>query len=203
MQLSNIVQLKETVAPKELNHFNRLRAAIITASLAPDYTMEKALTFLETVGREELGPNAQTTLDGESREYRESGQLLLMIFVLALAFIYLVLAAQFESFVSPFIIMLTVPLVMTGALAALLLLAHVYGTGGTLNVYSKVGLIKTRSARLLRNECNPVFLDYFNNESCEVTHVRRRRRCIYFSGARFVARAIALNRSLGTMGLVR
>ncbi len=141
VQLSNIVQLRETVAPKELNHFNRLRAAIITASLAPDYTMEEALTFLETVGREELGPNAQTALDGESREYRESGQQLLMIFVLALAFIYLVLAAQFESFVSPFIIMLTVPLAMTGALGALLLLANVYGAGGTLNVYSKVGLI--------------------------------------------------------------
>jgi multidrug efflux pump len=141
VQLSNIVQLKETVAPKELNHFNRLRAAIITASLAPDYTLEEALTFLETAAREELGQDAQTALDGESREYRESGRQLLMIFVLALAFIYLVLAAQFESFVSPFIIMLTVPLAMTGALAALLLLANVYGAGGTLNVYSKVGLI--------------------------------------------------------------
>ncbi len=141
VQLSNLVQLRETVAPKELNHFNRLRAVIISASLAPDYTLDEALTFLETAGREELGQSAQTTLDGESREYRESGQQLLMIFVLALAFIYLVLAAQFESFVSPFIIMLTVPLAMTGALAALLLLSHFYGAGGTLNVYSKVGLI--------------------------------------------------------------
>jgi multidrug efflux pump len=141
VQLSNLVQLKETVAPKELNHFNRQRAAIITASLAPDYTLGEALDFLEQAAREELGQSAQTTLDGESREYRESGAQLYLIFVLALAFIYLVLSAQFESFVSPFVIMLTVPLAMTGALAALLLLAFTFGAGGTLNVYSKVGLI--------------------------------------------------------------
>jgi multidrug efflux pump len=140
VQLSNLVQLKETVAPKELNHFNRLRAAIITGSVAPGYLGE-ALDFLEKAAREELGQSAQTALDGESREYRESGAQLYLIFVLALAFIYLVLAAQFESFVSPFVIMLTVPLAMTGALAALLLLAFTFGAGGTLNVYSKVGLI--------------------------------------------------------------
>jgi multidrug efflux pump len=141
VQLSNLVQLKETVAPKELNHFNRLRAAIITASLAPGYTLGEALDFMEKTAREELGQTAQTALDGESREYRESGAQLYLIFVLALAFIYLVLSAQFESFVSPFVIMLTVPLAMTGALAALLLLAFTFGAGGTLNVYSKVGLI--------------------------------------------------------------
>jgi multidrug efflux pump len=140
VQLSNLVQLKETVAPKELNHFNRLRAAIITGSVAPGYLGE-ALDFLEAAAREELGQSAQTALDGESREYRESGTQLYLIFVLALAFIYLVLSAQFESFVSPFVIMLTVPLAMTGALAALLLLALTFGAGGTLNVYSKVGLI--------------------------------------------------------------
>jgi multidrug efflux pump len=140
-QLSNLVSLKETVAPKELNHFNRQRAAIITASLAPGYTLGEALDFLESLAREELGAGAQTALDGQSREYRESGEQLLLIFVLALAFVYLVLAAQFESFISPFVIMLTVPLAMTGALAGLLLLDVTLGTGGTLNVYSRVGLI--------------------------------------------------------------
>jgi len=141
VQLSNLVRLRETVAPKELNHFNRLRAAIITASLAPDYTLDQALDFMERAAREEFGPTTQTALDGQSREYRESGAQLYLIFVLALAFIYLVLSAQFESFVSPFVIMLTVPLAMTGALAGLLLLAFTFGAGGTLNVYSKVGLI--------------------------------------------------------------
>jgi multidrug efflux pump len=141
VQLSNLVQLKETVAPKELNHFNRLRAAIITASLAPGYTLGEAVQFLEKTAKEELGNGAQIAWDGESREYKDSGSQLIVIFVLALAFIYLVLAAQFESFVSPFVIMLTVPLAMTGALAALLLLDLWKGSGGTLNVYSKVGLI--------------------------------------------------------------
>jgi multidrug efflux pump len=141
VQLSNLVKLRETVAPKELNHFNRLRAAIISGNIAPGYTLGEALGFLERAAAEELGSNAQTTLDGQSREYRESGKQLVMIFVLALCFIYLVLAAQFESFVSPLIIMLTVPLAMTGALAALNLLDLWKGSGGTLNVYSQVGLI--------------------------------------------------------------
>jgi multidrug efflux pump len=82
-----------------------------------------------------LGENVQTTLDGQSREFRESGATLYVTFVLALLFIYLVLAAQCESFVSPFVIMLTVPLAVTGALLAL------FVTGGTLNVYSQIGLV--------------------------------------------------------------
>jgi len=141
VQLSNLVKLRESVAPKELNHYNRLRAAILSGNVAPGYTLGEALDFLEKASAEELGRSAQTTLDGQSREYRESGRQLLMIFVLALCFIYLVLAAQFESFVSPLIIMLTVPLAMTGALAALVMLDWWKGSGGTLNVYSQVGLI--------------------------------------------------------------
>jgi len=141
VQLSNLVKLRETVAPKELNHFNRLRAAIISGNVAPGYTLGEALAFLEKAAAEEFAGAAQTTLDGQSREYRESGRQLAVIFILALAFIYLVLAAQFESFISPFIIMLTVPLAMTGALAALFLLDFWKGSGGTLNVYSQVGLI--------------------------------------------------------------
>ena len=141
VQLSNLVHMRETVAPKELNHFNRLRATIISANVTPGYTLEDALGFLEKAAAEELGNDALTALDGQSREYRESGQQLAFIFVLALCFVYLVLAAQFESFVSPFVIMLTVPLAMTGALLALHLLDFWKGTGGTLNVYSKVGLV--------------------------------------------------------------
>ena len=135
VQLSNLVKVRETVGPKELNHFNRLRAAIVTANVAPGYTLGEALQYLEGAAKEVLDASARTELDGPSREFRESGAALLFTFILALAFIYLVLAAQFESFVSPFVIMLTVPLAMTGALAALKL------TGGTLNVYSQIGLV--------------------------------------------------------------
>ena len=133
--LSNLVALTETVAPKELNHFNRQRAAIISANIAPGYTLGEALAFMDQAAADTLPPAARTTLDGQSREFRESGQTLLITFALALAIIYLVLAAQFESFVSPFIIMLTVPLAATGALLALKL------SGGTLNVYSQIGLV--------------------------------------------------------------
>jgi len=134
-QLANLVTVSETVAPKELNHFNRLRAAIISASVKPPYSLEEALDFLDKTASEVLPPQFQTALDGQSREFRESGRELWVVFALALAFIYLVLAAQFESFRSPLVIMLTVPLAITGALAAMTL------TGVSLNVYSQIGLV--------------------------------------------------------------
>jgi multidrug efflux pump len=135
VQLSNLVKARETVGPKELNHFNRLRAAILSANVAPGHTLGEALDYLAKASTEVLDATARTELDGVSREFRESGATLWITFLLALGFIYLVLAAQFESFVSPFVIMLTVPLAMTGALAAMKL------TGGTLNVYSQIGLV--------------------------------------------------------------
>jgi multidrug efflux pump len=132
--LSNIVSLQETVAPRELNHFNKLRAATITANLAPGYGLGQALEFMEATTRE-VATDIQTDVGGQSREFRESSASMGMLFGLALAFIYLVLAAQFESFRDPIIILLTVPLAMAGALLAMNL------TGGTLNVYSQIGLV--------------------------------------------------------------
>ncbi len=135
IQLSNLVDVSETVAPKELNHFNRFRAAIISANIAPGYTLSDALTFLDQAAAEVLPPEAQTALDGQSREFKESGAALFLIFALALAFIYLVLAAQFESFIDPLVILITVPLAISGAVAT------IYLTGGSVNVYTKVGFI--------------------------------------------------------------
>ncbi|MFO1074093.1 MAG: efflux RND transporter permease subunit [Geminicoccaceae bacterium] len=132
--LSNLVRIEETVAPKELNHFNKLRAATITATLAPGYSMGEALAFLDAEAAK-LPPGMVTDLNGQSREFRTSTGGLYITFLLALAFIYLVLSAQFESWVDPFIIMLTVPLSMTGALLALKL------TGQSMNVYSQIGLV--------------------------------------------------------------
>ncbi len=135
VQLSNLVRVEESVAPRELNHFKQLRSATISASLAPGYSVGEALDYLDQIALRVLPPTAQTDYAGVSREFRTSSADLYITFVLALVFIYLVLAAQFESFVDPFIIMLTVPLSMTGALAALKL------SGGTLNVYSQIGLV--------------------------------------------------------------
>jgi multidrug efflux pump len=135
IQLSNIVRISETVAPRELRRFNQMRSATISANVAPGYTLGDALGALEQAAREVLPTGVQTDVTGQSREFRAAGQSLLFIFVLALGFIYLVLSAQFESFRDPLIIMVTVPLSMLGALAAL------YFTGGTLNVYSQIGLV--------------------------------------------------------------
>ena len=133
--LSNLVSVRESTAPKQLNHFNRLRSATVTANLGPGASLSDGLDFLERTAREELPAAAKTALDGESKEFRESSSSLLITFFFAVVFIYLVLAAQFESFIDPFIILLTVPLAVTGALLALHL------TGGTLNVYSQIGLV--------------------------------------------------------------
>ena len=133
--MNNIVRLTEEVAPKELNHFNKLRSATLTATIAPGYTLGDALAYLQDAAQQVLPATAQIDYAGQSREFKESASSLYFTFVLALAFIYLVLAAQFESFIDPLIIMLTVPLSITGALIALHL------TGNTLNVYSQIGLI--------------------------------------------------------------
>jgi multidrug efflux pump len=135
VQLSNLVQVNETVAPKELNHFNRLRAATLSANLASGVALGDALAFMEKAAVEALPAGTQTALDGQSREFKESGASMYLAFALALAFLYLVLAAQFESFIDPFVIMLSVPLAVTGALLSLKL------TGNTLNVYSQIGMV--------------------------------------------------------------
>ena len=135
IQLSNIVKVREAVAPKELRRFNQLRAVTLSADLGEGYALGDVLTFLETTAREVLPETALTDVAGQSREYRAAGQSLALVFVLALGFIYLVLAAQFESFRDPLIILITVPLSMTGALGVLWL------AGGSLNVFSQIGLV--------------------------------------------------------------
>ena len=135
VQLSNIVSLKETVAPKELRRFNQLRSLTVSANLQPGYTLSQALQSVYQAAAEVLPNGALTDLTGQAREFRDASSNVAFIFVLALAFIYLVLAAQFESFRDPLMIMLTVPLSMAGALAALKL------GGGTLNLYSQIGLV--------------------------------------------------------------
>lgn len=133
--LAALVTVHESVSPRELNHFGQRRSATITANLAPDYSLGQALTFLDQTAARVLKPGYTTDLNGTSREFRGSQGALAIVFALALLFIFLVLAAQFESFVDPFVIMLSVPLSMIGALLAL------KWSGGSLNVYSQIGLI--------------------------------------------------------------
>ena len=133
--LSALIKVRESVSPRELNHFGQRRSVSITANLSPDYALGDALKFLDKTAAGILKTGYTTELNGTSREFRNSQGALVIVFVLALFFIFLVLAAQFESFIDPFVIMLSVPLSMFGALITLKL------TGGSLNVYSQIGLI--------------------------------------------------------------
>lgn len=133
--LSSLVRVSESVAPRELNHFGQRRAVTIRSNLAPGYTVGEALKAMDEIAAKHFKPGYVSDLNGQSREFRDSSASLAVTFVLALAFIYLVLSAQFESFKDPFIIMLTVPLGMAGALGTLQLV------GGSLNVYSQIGLV--------------------------------------------------------------
>jgi multidrug efflux pump len=135
VQLANVVTVEKTVAPKELNHYNRVRSAIISASLVPGVALGQALDDLDRIAQEKLPSDIKRDYAGESLEYKSSSSALYFMFLLALIFIYLVLSAQFESFVHPFTILLSVPLAVFGALLTL------YIFGESLNIYSQIGLI--------------------------------------------------------------
>jgi multidrug efflux pump len=133
--LASLVKIREVVVPRELNHFAQRRSASITANLAPSLALGDALAIMDRIAEDILPPGYTTDLSGQSREFKKSSGSLALVFGLSLLFIYLVLAAQFESFVDPLIILLSVPLSMLGALLALKL------SGGTINVFSQIGLI--------------------------------------------------------------
>jgi multidrug efflux pump len=135
VQLANVVRLNETVAPKELNHYNRVRSATITASLVPGVSLGGALDALDAIAQEKLPAGMKRDFGGQSLEYKSSSSSLYFMFLLAIVFIYLVLSAQFESFVHPFTILLSVPLAVFGALLTLFIF------GQSLNIYSQIGLI--------------------------------------------------------------
>jgi len=133
--LDAVTHVEERIGPRQLNHYDRVRSFTLTASMAPGFTLGQALDSLNAAAREVLPPGSTVDLAGESREFRESGSALYFAFGMALVFVFMVLAAQYESLLHPFTVLLAVPLAVTGALGAL------YVTGSTLNVYSQVGMI--------------------------------------------------------------
>jgi hydrophobe/amphiphile efflux-1 (HAE1) family protein len=135
IQLDNLVSLNEQSAPPQLYHFNRFKAATVSAGLAPGKTIGDGITEMDRIAKKVLDDSFTTALSGPSRDFAESSSNIAFAFLLALALIYLVLAAQFESFVDPFTIMLTVPLALAGALLSLWLF------GKTLNIFSEIGII--------------------------------------------------------------
>ncbi len=135
ISLDNLVTLTEASAPPTIYHFNRYKSATISAGLKPGYTVGDGVKEMERIGKKLLDDSFNTSLAGTSRDYSESSGNTMFAFVLALLLIYLVLAAQFESFIDPFIIMITVPLAMAGALLSLWIF------GQTFNIFSQIGMI--------------------------------------------------------------
>jgi HAE1 family hydrophobic/amphiphilic exporter-1/multidrug efflux pump len=133
--ISAVVKLEESSSPATLFHFNRYKAATISASLAEGRTVGDGVKAMEAIGKRLLDESFQTSLTGPSRDFKESSSNIAFAFGMALILIYLVLAAQFESFVDPFIIMFTVPLAIAGALLSLFLFDQ------TLNIFSEIGMI--------------------------------------------------------------
>ncbi len=135
IQLDNLVSLKEDVAPPQLYRFNRFVSATITSGLNKGYTIGDGLDEMDRIAEEVLDDSFRTALAGESKEFRESSSSLMFAMILALVLIFLVLAAQFESFKDPMIVMITVPLAISGALV------FMYYSGITMNIFSQIGLI--------------------------------------------------------------
>lgn len=133
--LSNLVTIKEFADAATLSRYNRVRAITIEADLNQGYTLGEALTYLETLVDENLPESVVIDYKGQSQDYKYSGGSIYFVFLLGVFVMYLVMAAQFESFVHPFVILMTVPLAMAGALAGL------YITGESLNIFTQIGLI--------------------------------------------------------------
>jgi multidrug efflux pump subunit AcrB len=135
IQLDNLVKMQESSEPPTLYHYNRYKSATISASLAQGKTLGEGITAMRRIAKETLDDSFQTDLLGPSRDFAESSSNTSFAFVLALILIYLILSAQFESFIDPMIIMITVPLAITGALLSLFVF------GSTINIFSEIGMI--------------------------------------------------------------
>jgi multidrug efflux pump len=135
IQLDNLVRLEESISPAERNRYNRFVSATISSNLAPGYAIGDGIAEMDRIAAKVLDPTFTTALTGESKDFEESSSSLVFTFIFALIIIFLVLSAQFESFIDPFIILLTVPLALTGAVLSLWIFDQ------TLNVFSQIGII--------------------------------------------------------------
>ncbi|MCA0433716.1 MAG: efflux RND transporter permease subunit [Proteobacteria bacterium] len=194
--LSNVVSFKESVAPRDLKRFNQLRAITIQANLSPGYTMGQAITDVQAAAKDVLPAGTVTDVTGQAREFLSASSNLAFVFLLALAFIYLVLSAQFESFRDPLMIMVTVPLSMAGALGAL------YFTGATLNVYSQIGLVSligliTKHGILIVEFANKIQEEGKDRRAAVIEAASLRLRPILMTTAAMILGAVPLALSSG------
>lgn len=133
--LESLVEVEETASPPQLYHYNRYQSATVSAALAPGKTIAEGIEAMDEISKKVLDDSFSTTLTGASRDFAESSSNIYFAFILALILVYLILAAQFESFIDPFIVMLTVPLALAGAVFSL------WYFNQTFNIFSQIGMI--------------------------------------------------------------
>jgi multidrug efflux pump len=202
VQLDALASVKEGVGPRQLNHFNRVRSATLTASLLPGFTLGEAIDSLRAAAHEVLPPGSGTALAGESRELEESGSSLYFAFLLALVVVFMVLASQFESLVHPFTVLLAVPLAVTGALATLVLFKS------TINLYSQIGMILliglvTKNSILLVEYSNQLRERGLDTVSAVLEAGRIRLRPILMTSVATITGALPIALGLGAGSISR
>jgi multidrug efflux pump len=202
VSLDNLVTVEESSTPPSLYHFNRYKSAIISAGLAPGKTISDGIQAMEEIADKELDDTFTTSLSGTSRDFAESSGNTSFAFLLALALIYLVLAAQFESFIDPLVIMITVPLAITGALLAL------YLFGQTLNIFSQIGIIMliglvTKNGILIVEFANHKKAEGLSKTEAVITASRLRLRPILMTSLAMALGSLPLALSLGAAAASR
>jgi multidrug efflux pump len=202
VRLDNIVTFEEAANPPTLFHYDRYKSATISASLAPGRTLGEGIIAMEAIGQRVLDEHFQTALSGPSRDFEESSGNTNFAFFLALLLIYLILAAQFESFRDPFIIMLTVPLAIAGAYLSLSI------TGNTLNIFSQIGLILliglvTKNGILIVEFANQKREQGLGRRTAALEAAQSRLRPILMTSLATILGALPIALALGSASLAR
>lgn len=200
--LDNLVTLSESTTPSNIYHFNRFKSATISAGLAPGKTVGDGIAEMQRIAKKLLDDNFATSLTGSSRDYAESSSNISFAFFLALGLIFLVLAAQFESFIDPLIIMITVPLAIAGALLSLWLF------GQTLNIFSQIGMIMliglvTKNGILIVEFANQSRLKGMGKKEAVIYAASMRLRPILMTSLAMALGALPLALSLGAAATSR
>src|SRR5690606_35115992 len=202
ISLDNLVSVTESTTPPVLYHFNRYKSATISAGLAPGKTVGDGIEAMNSIASELLDDTFATSLTGSSRDFAESSSNTSFAFLLALGLIFLILAAQFESFIDPFIIMVTVPLAIAGAVLTLWLFGH------TLNIFSQIGMIMliglvTKNGILIVEFANQNRIKGMKRTEAAIYSATQRLRPILMTSLAMSLGALPLALSLGAAATSR
>ena len=197
IQLSNLVDLVETSSPPSLYHYNRYKSATVSASLAPGKTLGEGIDAMRNIAARVLDDTYKTELSGPSRDFVESGSNTLFALILALVLVYLILAFQFESFRDPFIIMITVPLAIAGAMLSLWIF------GQTINIFSQIGMIMlvglvTKNGILIVEFANQKQLKGLDKVSASIESATARLRPILMTSLATALGALPIALAIGS-----